>query len=174
VTIGKGFAGAMKRHNFGGLRASHGVSISHRSHGSTGNSQDPGRVFKGKKMAGQMGDRQRTIQNLQVVAVDEDRGLIFIKGGLPGSKGKWISIKDSVKKAVPNDVPLPAGLKGTAINIEKEKSIETEVSESKENVAVKTSEIQDDNKEEKIEPTSNVKEDLKPNNNVDENKEKEK
>ncbi|MAC42065.1 MAG: hypothetical protein CMJ05_09795, partial [Pelagibacterales bacterium] len=120
------------------------------------------------------GDRQRTIQNLQVVAVDEDRGLIFIKGGLPGSKGKWISIKDSVKKAVPNDVPLPAGLKGTAINIEKEKSIETEVSESKENVAVKTSEIQDDNKEEKIEPTSNVKEDLKANNNVDENKEKEK
>ena len=109
VTIGKGFAGAMKRHNFGGLRASHGVSISHRSHGSTGNSQDPGRVFKGKKMAGHMGDRQRTIQNLQVVAVDEDRGLIFIKGGLPGSKGKWISIKDSVKKAIPNDVPLPAG-----------------------------------------------------------------
>ena len=112
ITIGKGFAGAMKRHNFGGLRASHGVSISHRSHGSTGNSQDPGRVFKGKKMAGQMGNRQRTIQNLQVVAADEDRGLIFIKGGLPGSKGSWISLKDAVKKALPSDAPFPAGLKG--------------------------------------------------------------
>jgi len=112
ITIGKGFAGAMKRHNFGGLRASHGVSISHRSHGSTGNSQDPGRVFKGKKMAGQMGNRQRTIQNLQVVAADEDRGLIFIKGGLPGSKGSWISLKDAVKKALPSEVPYPAGLKG--------------------------------------------------------------
>jgi|TARA_B110000008_G_scaffold54040_1_gene53453 large subunit ribosomal protein L3 len=174
VTIGKGFAGAMKRHNFGGLRASHGVSISHRSHGSTGNSQDPGRVFKGKKMAGQMGDRQRTIQNLQVVAVDEDRGLIFIKGGLPGSKGKWISIKDSVKKAVPNDVPLPAGLKGAAVNIEKGKSIETDVLETNENMAVKADEIQADNKEAKIESSSNVKDDLKPNNNDDENKEKEK
>lgn len=112
ITIGKGFAGAMKRHNFGGLRASHGVSISHRSHGSTGNSQDPGRVFKGKKMAGQMGNRQRTIQNLQVVAADEDRGLIFIKGGLPGSKGSWISLKDAIKKALPSDAPYPAGLKG--------------------------------------------------------------
>ncbi len=174
VTIGKGFAGAMKRHNFGGLRASHGVSISHRSHGSTGNSQDPGRVFKGKKMAGHMGDRQRTIQNLQVVAVDEDRGLIFIKGGLPGSKGKWISIKDSVKKAIPNDVPLPAGLKGTAVNIEKEKSLEIEASESNEDVAVEVGEILDDKKEAKIEPASKVKEDLNPNNKVDENKEKEK
>ena len=174
VTIGKGFAGAMKRHNFGGLRASHGVSISHRSHGSTGNSQDPGRVFKGKKMAGQMGDRQRTIQNLQVVAVDEDRGLIFIKGGLPGSKGKWISIKDSVKKAIPNDVPLPAGLKGTAVNIEKEKSLEIEASESNEDVAVEVGEILEDKKEAKIEPASKVKEDLNPNNKVDENKEKEK
>ena len=119
ITIGKGFAGAMKRHNFGGLRASHGVSISHRSHGSTGNSQDPGRVFKGKKMAGQMGNRQRTIQNLQVVAADEDRGLIFIKGGLPGSKGSWISLKDAVKKALPSEVPYPAGLKG-ANNTKKE------------------------------------------------------
>ena len=91
----------MKRHNFGGLRASHGVSISHRSHGSTGNSQDPGRVFKGKKMAGHMGSRQRTIQNLQVVAADSDRGLIFIKGGVPGSKGSWLTLKDAVKKAVP-------------------------------------------------------------------------
>src|SRR5210317_50638 len=112
VSQGKGFAGSMKRHNFGGMQATHGVSISHRSHGSTGNSQDPGRVFKGKKMAGQMGNRQRTIQNLQVVAADEDRGLIFIKGGLPGSKGSWISLKDAIKKALPSDAPYPAGLKG--------------------------------------------------------------
>ena len=173
VTIGKGFAGAMKRHNFGGLRASHGVSVSHRSHGSTGNSQDPGRVFKGKKMAGHMGDRQRTIQNLQVVAVDEDRGLIFIKGGLPGSKGKWISIKDSVKKAVPNDVPLPAGLKGSAVNIEKGKSVETELASSNEDVVVKPDEIKVENKEAKTESVSNVKDDVKSDNNVDENKEKE-
>ena len=120
ITIGKGFAGAMKRHNFSGLRASHGVSISHRSHGSTGNSQDPGRVFKGKKMAGHMGDRQRTIQNLQVVAADDDRGLIFIKGGLPGSKGSWMSLKDAIKKAVPSDVPYPAGIKDTSVKPDKE------------------------------------------------------
>jgi len=120
ITIGKGFAGAMKRHNFSGLSASHGVSISHRSHGSTGNSQDPGRVFKGKKMAGHMGDRQRTMQNLQVVASDDDRGLIFIKGGLPGSKGSWISLKDAIKKAVPSDVPYPAGIKGTSLKSDKE------------------------------------------------------
>ena len=173
VTIGKGFAGAMKRHNFGGLRASHGVSISDRSHGSTGNSQDPGRVFKGKKMAGHMGDRQRTVQNLQVIAVDEDRGLIFIKGGLPGSKGKWISIKDSVKKAIPNDVPLPAGLKGSAVNIEKGKSIETELATPNEDVVVKPDEIKVENKEAKTESVSKVKDALKPDNNVDENKEKE-
>ena len=131
VTIGKGFAGAMKRHNFGGLRASHGVSISHRSHGSTGNSQDPGRVFKGKKMAGQMGNRQRTIQNLQVVAADEERGLIFIKGGLPGSKGSWISLKDAVKKALPSEAPYPAGIKGLH-NKKNEKSSRRKVSESNE------------------------------------------
>ena len=128
ITIGKGFAGAMKRHNFGGLRASHGVSISHRSHGSTGNSQDPGRVFKGKKMAGQMGNRQRTIQNLQVVAADEERGLIFIKGGLPGSKGSWISLKDAIKKALPSEAPYPAGIKG-ANNTKEEKAAEKDVKE---------------------------------------------
>jgi large subunit ribosomal protein L3 len=109
-----------------------------------------------------------------VVAVDEDRGLIFIKGGLPGSKGKWISIKDSVKKAVPNDVPLPAGLKASAVNIEKGKSIETELATSNEDVVVKADEIQAANKEAKIESTSNVKNNLKPDNNVDEQKEKEK
>lgn len=98
TTVGKGFAGAMKRHNFGGLRASHGVSVSHRSHGSTGQCQDPGKVFKGKKMAGQMGNRTRTQQNLQVVSVDADRGLILIKGSVPGSKGSVVRVIDAVKK----------------------------------------------------------------------------
>jgi large subunit ribosomal protein L3 len=101
TSIGKGFAGAMKRHNFGGLRASHGVSISHRSHGSTGQCQDPGRVFKGKKMAGHMGAARVTTQNLQVVRTDTDRGLIMVKGAVPGSKGGWVTIKDAVKKPFP-------------------------------------------------------------------------
>ena len=111
ITIGKGFAGAMKRHNFGGLRASHGVSISHRSHGSTGNSQDPGRVFKGKKMAGHMGAARVTTQNLQVVKVDSERGLIMIKGAVPGSKGGWVTIKDAGKKVAMEGVPYPAALR---------------------------------------------------------------
>ena len=111
TSIGKGFAGAMKRHNFGGLRASHGVSISHRSHGSTGQCQDPGRVFKGKKMAGHMGAARVTTQNLQVVRTDVDRGLIMIKGAVPGSKGGWVTIKDAVKKPFPENAPLPAALR---------------------------------------------------------------
>ncbi|ANB32821.1 50S ribosomal protein L3 [Rhodovulum sulfidophilum] len=111
TSIGKGFAGAMKRHNFGGLRASHGVSISHRSHGSTGQCQDPGRVFKGKKMAGHMGAARVTTQNLQVVKTDADRGLIMIKGAVPGAKGGWVTIKDAVKKATPDNLVLPAALK---------------------------------------------------------------
>ena len=98
VSIGKGFAGAMKRHNFGGLRASHGVSISHRSHGSTGQNQDPGRVFKGKKMAGHMGATKVTIQNLKVVEVDTENNLLIIKGSVPGKKNSTIIIKDSIKK----------------------------------------------------------------------------
>ncbi len=114
TSIGKGFAGAMKRHNFGGLRATHGVSISHRSHGSTGQCQDPGRVFKGKKMAGHMGAARITTQNLQVVKTDADRGLIMVKGAVPGSKGGWVTIKDAVKKAAPADLPLPAALKSAA------------------------------------------------------------
>ena len=111
TSIGKGFAGAMKRHNFGGLRASHGVSISHRAHGSTGNSQDPGKVFKGKKMAGHMGDRRVTTQNLEVVAADAAQGLLMIKGAVPGSKGGWVFVRDAVKRALPDGVPFPAGLK---------------------------------------------------------------
>ncbi len=110
-SIGKGFAGAMKRHGFSGLRATHGVSISHRSHGSTGQCQDPGKVFKGKKMAGHMGATQVTSQNLIVVETDDDNGLILVKGAVPGSKGGWVTIKDAVKKALPKDVPFPAALK---------------------------------------------------------------
>jgi large subunit ribosomal protein L3 len=101
TSIGKGFAGAMKRHNFGGLRATHGVSVSHRSHGSTGQCQEPGKVFKGKKMAGHMGSARVTTQNLEVVRTDIDRGLIMIKGAVPGSKGGWVTVKDSVKKKAP-------------------------------------------------------------------------
>lgn len=109
-TQGKGFAGAMKRWGFGGLRASHGVSISHRSHGSTGNNQDPGRVFKGKKMAGQMGDRQRTQMNLEVVRTDADRGLLFIKGSVPGSKNGWLLVRDAVKLPLPEELPFPGAV----------------------------------------------------------------
>lgn len=111
TSIGKGFAGAMKRHGFGGLRASHGVSISHRSHGSTGQCQDPGKVFKGKKMAGHMGARRVTTQNLEVVKTDDARGVIFVKGAVPGSKGGWVMVRDAVKKSLPENAPLPAGLR---------------------------------------------------------------
>jgi large subunit ribosomal protein L3 len=110
VSIGKGFAGSMKRHNFGGLRASHGVSVSHRSHGSTGNRQDPGRVFKGKKMAGHMGHRQVTVQNLEVFGVDPDRGLILLKGGVPGPRGSYLRVFDAVKSALPQQAPFPAAI----------------------------------------------------------------
>jgi large subunit ribosomal protein L3 len=99
-SIGKGFAGVMKRHNFSGLEATHGVSISHRSHGSTGQCQDPGKVFKGKKMAGHMGDKNVTIQNLQVVDIDEEKGLLIVSGNVPGSKGNYVFIKDAVKKGI--------------------------------------------------------------------------
>lgn len=108
TSIGKGFAGAMKRHNFGGLRASHGVSVSHRSHGSTGQCQDPGKVFKGKKMAGHLGAVRVTTQNLQVIKTDSDRGLIMVKGSVPGSKGGWVVIKDAVKKVTPENLITPA------------------------------------------------------------------
>ncbi len=108
ISIGKGFAGAMKRHNFGGMRATHGVSVSHRAHGSTGQCQDPGKVFKGKKMAGHMGAARVTTQNLQVVSTDTERGLILVRGAVPGSKGSWVYIADAVKKARPETAPFPA------------------------------------------------------------------
>ncbi|MGN3974059.1 50S ribosomal protein L3 [Tsuneonella sp. SYSU-LHT278] len=109
-TQGKGFAGAMKRWGFGGLRATHGVSLSHRSHGSTGNRQDPGRVFKNKKMAGHMGDRQRTQQNLEIVRTDATRGLLFVKGSVPGSKNGWLLVRDAVKLAAPEGLPFPGAI----------------------------------------------------------------
>lgn len=112
TSVGKGFAGAMKRHNFGGLRASHGVSISHRSHGSTGQRQDPGKVFKGKKMAGHLGHERVTIQNLEVVLTDPVRGLVGIRGAVPGNPGGYVLIRDAVKKKAPKDLPYPAALKG--------------------------------------------------------------
>ena len=111
TSIGKGFAGAMKRHNFGGLRASHGVSISHRSHGSTGHSQEPGKVFKGKKMAGHMGAERVTTQNLKVVSTDVDRGLILVQGAVPGSKGGWVLIRDGVKAERPAEAPYPGAFR---------------------------------------------------------------
>ena len=112
TTIGKGFAGAMKRWNFRGLEATHGVSVSHRSHGSTGQRQDPGKVFKGKKMAGHMGATQVTTQNLTVVSTDVDRGLILVKGSVPGHEGTWVLVRDAVKRKLPDGVPFPAGIKG--------------------------------------------------------------
>jgi large subunit ribosomal protein L3 len=121
-TQGKGFAGAMKRWGFAGLRATHGVSLSHRSHGSTGNRQDPGRVFKNKKMAGHMGARNRTQQNLEVVRIDSARGLIFVKGSVPGHKGGWLLVKDAVKVARPAEAPYPAGLKGAPGAVEHEEA----------------------------------------------------
>jgi large subunit ribosomal protein L3 len=114
TTIGKGFAGVMKRHNFGGLRASHGVSVSHRSHGSTGQRQDPGKVFKGKKMAGHMGDVNVTTQNLRVVKTDPERGLIMIRGAVPGAKGGWVTIHDAVRRALPESAPKPGAFRKAA------------------------------------------------------------
>jgi len=110
-TIGKGFAGAIKRWNFGGLRATHGVSVSHRSHGSTGQRQDPGKVFKGKKMAGHLGQETVTTQNLTVVRVDVERGLIMIKGAVPGSEGSYVKVRDAVKRALPADAPKPGAFR---------------------------------------------------------------
>jgi large subunit ribosomal protein L3 len=107
TSTGKGFAGAMKRWNFGGLRATHGVSISHRSHGSTGGRQDPGKVFKNKKMAGHLGDERVTTQNLKVVRTDVERGLILVEGSVPGVKGGWIMVSDAVKRKLPDGVPMP-------------------------------------------------------------------
>jgi large subunit ribosomal protein L3 len=114
TTIGKGFAGSMKRWNFGGLRATHGVSVSHRSHGSTGNRQDPGRTFPGKKMAGHLGVERVTQQNLKIVETDVEQGLIYVHGAVPGHEGSYVLVKDAVKRALPKEAPKPAALKGKA------------------------------------------------------------
>ncbi len=111
ISIGKGFAGAMKRWNFAGLRATHGVSISHRCHGSTGNRQDPGRVFPGKKMAGHLGDETVTTQNIEVVKTDIDRGLIMVRGSVPGAKGGWVQMSDAVKRKLPKEAPKPGAFR---------------------------------------------------------------
>jgi large subunit ribosomal protein L3 len=111
ISLGKGFAGGMKRWNFGGLRATHGVSVSHRSHGSTGMRQDPGRVFKGKKMAGHLGVERVTVQNLKVVRVDAEEGIVLIKGSIPGHDGGWVLVNDAVKKALPEAAPFPAAFR---------------------------------------------------------------
>ena len=116
TSIGKGFQGVMKRHNFGGGRATHGNSVSHRTHGATGQRQDPGKVFKGKKMAGHMGQTRVTTQNLEVVSTDVDRGLILIRGAVPGSKGAWIYVRDAVKASLPENAPKPAAFRATQKN----------------------------------------------------------
>jgi large subunit ribosomal protein L3 len=138
-TQGKGFAGAMKRWGFGGLRASHGVSISHRSHGSTGQMQDPGKVFKGKKMAGHMGDRQRTQMNLEVVRADAERGLLFIKGSVPGAKNGWLLVRDAIKLPLPEDAPFPGAVLEKNAPANEEPAAEPQVEETAADAAVDTS-----------------------------------
>jgi large subunit ribosomal protein L3 len=114
ISIGKGFAGGMKRHNFGGLRATHGVSVSHRSLGSTGQRQSPGKTFKNKKMAGHLGAERVTVQSLEVIAADAERGVLMIKGAVPGSKGGLVMVKDAAKRRMPDGLPFPAALRGAA------------------------------------------------------------
>lgn len=154
TSIGKGFAGGMKRHNFSGLRASHGVSVSHRSHGSTGNSQDPGKVWKGKKMAGQLGNKTVSIQNLEVVSIDEERSLLLVKGGVPGSIGGWVAITDAKKKILPPHAPTPIGNKNAK---NKDKNIEIEQTKSNETKSNDNENIEA-NKNEKALDKENIKE----------------
>ena len=132
TSLGKGFAGPMKRHNFGGLRATHGVSISHRSHGSTGHCQEPGKVFKGKKMAGHMGDAKVTVQNLEVVSVDSKKGLIIVKGAVPGAKGGWGRVSDAVKGSLPDEATYPEGLASDSSDLKPQ--VDTEATDSNNNI----------------------------------------
>lgn len=124
VSMGKGFAGVIKRHNFSSGRMSHGASISHRAHGSTGQHQDPGKVFKGKKMAGHMGAAMRTVQNLQIVRTDAERGLILVRGGVPGPKGGWIMLRDACKKRLPEDAPRPAGIRAVRAEVSESQGVQ--------------------------------------------------
>jgi large subunit ribosomal protein L3 len=127
TSTGKGFQGVMKRHNFGGGRATHGNSLSHRIAGSTGQRQDPGKVFKGKKMAGHMGAERVTTQNVEVVSTDADRGLILIRGAVPGTKGAWILVRDAVKSALPADAPKPAAIRVKAADKNEAPAAEAQV-----------------------------------------------
>ncbi|MGZ3297986.1 MAG: 50S ribosomal protein L3 [Asticcacaulis sp.] len=131
ITIGKGFAGAMKRWNFGGMRATHGVSVSHRAHGSTGNRQDPGRTFPGKKMAGHYGTETVTTLNLQVARIDAERGLVFIRGAVPGAEGSYVKIRDAVKKA-PANVPTPGAFRKAGAVAAAPAAVEAEAPEAQE------------------------------------------
>ena len=140
---GKGFQGAMKRHNFGGMRATHGVSVSHRAHGSTGQCQDPGKVFKGKKMAGHMGDETVTVQNLKIAAIDEEDNLILVRGAVPGGKNAWVLISDAVKKPAPEGVPLPAGLRTQPAPAEEQNTEEAEA--PAEEAAVEETQVEENN-----------------------------
>jgi large subunit ribosomal protein L3 len=130
TSIGKGFAGPMKRWNFAGLRASHGVSISHRSHGSTGGRQDPGKTFKKKKMAGHMGVERVTTLNLRVVRTDAERGLVMIEGAVPGAKGGWITVRDAVKKALPKEAPKPGKFRAAEVEASEKKAEATPKAEA--------------------------------------------
>jgi len=125
TSIGKGFAGGMKRHNFHGLRATHGVSVSHRSLGSTGQRQDPGKTFKGKKMAGHMGAERVTTQSLQIVSADAKQGLLLIKGSVPGSEKGWVLVKDAIKRKPPDGLPFPAALRGDEVDAAPAEGVET-------------------------------------------------
>ncbi len=140
TTQGKGFAGVMKRWGFGGMSASHGVSVSHRAHGSTGQRQDPGRVFKNKKMAGHMGARTRTQQNLEIVRTDAERGLLFVKGSVPGSKGAWLMVRDAVKIDRHCDAPYPVAAKLLANSVVEEAQVEAQL-EAPVDVAVETAPV---------------------------------
>ena len=135
TSIGKGYAGGMKRWNFGGLRATHGVSISHRSLGSTGQRQDPGKTFKNKKMAGHLGAERVTTLNLEVVATDVERGVLMIKGAVPGSAGGWVLVRDAVKRKQPEDLPFPAALRGDAAAEETEPEVEAAAETADESAA---------------------------------------
>ena len=167
TTIGKGFAGAMKRHNFGGLRASHGVSVSHRSHGSTGQCQDPGKVFKGKRMAGHMGNTRVTTQNIQVVSIDVDRGLIFVKGAVPGPKGSWVTLKDAVKKPAHEAAIVPGALRSAQRAAEKAAEeaeatlAEEQAAEAQAAMEAEQADLAEANAEEKAEKAAEASDDNK-------------
>ncbi len=152
TSIGKGFAGAMKRHNFGGLRASHGVSISHRAHGSTGQCQEPGKVFKGKKMAGHLGAARVTTQNLEVVKTDVDRGLILVRGAIPGPRSGWVLLSDAVKRALPDGVPIPGAFR----TLEDRKATPEEPAPAEEEIAANGAPADDAAPAEDVAPTDDA------------------